>query len=100
MNELMKQQILDDYREVLASEAGKRVFGGIFDLAGLNHVGTRNDYQQGYHSLAGAIANTIRQADPLGVARCEIAYAKFEEDFKDNGRDSSESYTGTDEWRA
>lgn len=95
MNELMKQQILDDYREVLASEAGKRIFGGIFELAGLNHVGTRNDYQQGYHSLAGAIASTIRLADPFGVAKCEIAYKIFEENF--NGRNDSESYTGADE---
>ena len=96
-SELRRRQILEDYREVLASEAGKRVFGGIFHLATLNRVELRNDYAQGYYSLGLAIANTVRQADPLGVAKCEIAYKNFEENFKDDGRNNTESYTGTGE---
>ena len=96
MNKLKQQEILDDYREVLSFEVGKRVLGGIFHLAGLNNVERRSDYAQGWNGLGLAIANTVRRADPLGVARCEIAYKNFEENFKDDGRDNAESYTGAD----
>ena len=94
-SELRRKLILEDYKEVLASEAGKRVFGGIFHLAGLNRVELKNEYAPGYHSLGLAVANTGSEADPLGVAKCEMAYTRFEENLKDNERNNTEAYTGT-----
>ena len=49
MNEenLAKKAIYDDYKKVLSTEAGKRVFGGIFEFAQINISGLKNEYQQG-----------------------------------------------------
>ena len=79
MNEenLAKKAIYDDYKKVLSTEAGKRVFGGIFEFAQINISGIKNEYQQGLRDLAVTIANTIRHIDPHLIAECEIAYANL-----------------------
>lgn len=87
---LMKQQILLDYREVLSTDAGRRVFGGIFHACGLNAVGFQADaataaYMKGLHDAALRIANTIREIDPHGVGECEAAYREFLERSKEDG---------------
>ena len=93
MNGLLKKQIMQDYHEMLSREAGRRVFGGIFFNAGLNRpVGWKGSeaaaYEAGRRDLALAIANTIREADALGVAECELAYREFLKTYErddDNG---------------
>ena len=87
---LMKQQILLDYREVLSTDAGRRVFGGIFHACGLNAVGFQADaataaYMKGMHDAALRIANTIREINPHGVGECEAAYREFLERSKEDG---------------
>ena len=41
--DFVRQQTLMDYREVLSTDAGRRVFGGIFHACGLNAVGFQTD---------------------------------------------------------
>lgn len=82
MTEQFKKQVLDDFKEVLSTEAGKRVFGHIFSIAGLNRTGLKNEYAQGIHDLALTIANTVREFNPYSVAECEIAFLKMKEAFE------------------
>ena len=89
MNELMRRQILKDYEEILQSEAGRRIFGGIFHAARLNNPGPLNDYMQGRRDLGLAIANTVREVNPHTLANCEIAYSNFVKEFS-NGSDRTE----------
>ena len=86
MNEdnLVKKQIYDDYKKVLSTEAGKRVFGGILILGEVNIPGLKNEYQQGFRDFAVTISNTIRAIDPVLVAKCEIAYNNFIKSFSSN----------------
>ena len=86
----VRQQTLMDYREVLSTDAGRRVFGGIFHACGLNAVGFHADaasvaYAKGMHDAALRIANTIRELDPRGVGECETAYREFLERSKEDG---------------
>ena len=93
MNELAKKQIHDDYREVLSSEAGMRVLGGIFVRGRLTGTGCMNDYQQGRRDLTVVIANTVYEVNPYGVADCLIAYEEFIKEHSDNERrDDTEPY--------
>lgn len=90
MTEQTRHQILLDYRELLSTDAGRRVFGGIFHACGLNAVGFQADaataaYMKGMHDAALRIANTIRELDPCGVGECEAAYRKFLERSKEDG---------------
>lgn len=87
---LMRQQILADYREMLSTDAGRRVFGGIFHACGLNAVGFQPDaagaaYAKGMHDAALRMANTIRELDPRGVGECEAAYRELWERSKEDG---------------
>lgn len=89
MNKLMAKQIRNDYSEILQSEAGRRVLGGIFFTAGLNSpVSVMNDFQLGRHDLALQIANTVREVDDYGVAECDKAFADFRKGFDDDGRNN------------
>ena len=56
--DFVRQQTLMDYREVLSTDAGRRVFGGIFHACGLNAVGFQTD------------AATAAYADQIGRASC------------------------------
>ncbi len=94
MNKLMAKQIRNDYAEILQSEAGRRVLGGIFFTAGLNSpVSVKNEFQLGRHDLALQIANTVREVDDYGVAECDKAFADFRKGFDDDGR-NNDSNTG------
>ena len=95
MNDLMKKQILADYKEVLSSEAGRRVLGGIFHAAHLNElIGWAGSEQAMVHNagqrdLALRVANTLREVNPFGVAICEVAYQNMIETYErseDDGR--------------
>lgn len=87
MNALMSKQIREDYREILQSEAGKRVLGGIFFAGGLNNaVSVMNDFQRGKHDLALQISNTVKEVNIYGAAECEKAFADFRKGFEDSGR--------------
>ena len=103
MNELMKKQILADYKEVLSSEAGRRVLGGIFYDAHLNRTirgfvaSDTNSmaYEHGRRDLAMDIANTLREVNPFGVATCEVAYQDFLKTYERsdrNGENAGDEY--------
>ena len=94
LNELAKKQIYDDYKEVLSTDAGKRVVGGIFYRSGLNSPGVKSEYYQGVRDFALVIANTIREIDPHLIADCETAYKDFERRFDDDDRNRDDD--GTD----
>ncbi|MBQ9526714.1 MAG: hypothetical protein IJR68_03810 [Fretibacterium sp.] len=96
MNRLMKQQILADYKEVLSSEAGRRVLGGIFDAAHLNEpIGWPGDertagYDAGRRDLALRVANTLREIDPLAPALCDVAWAEMKKTFERSEEDGGD----------
>ena len=77
MNDLAKEQVHKDYKEILSTDAGKRIIGGIFFAAGLNNPGVKSDYYQGVRDLALVIENTLREINPHLIADCEIAYTDF-----------------------
>ena len=88
--DFVRQQTLTDYREVLSTDAGRRVFGGIFHACGLNAVGFQTDaataaYMKGMHDAALRIANTIREFDSREIGECEAAYREFLERSKEDG---------------
>ena len=94
MNELARKQIHEDYREILSSDAGKRVLGGIFYRGRINGVGLMTDYLQGKRDLAVQIANTVYEVSPYGVADCMTAYEEFVKEYSDNERrDDAEPYS-------
>ena len=96
----MKKQILEDYEELLSSEAGKRALGGIFYAARLNEpTGWPGDeramnYDAGRRDLALRVANTLREIDPLGPALCEAAWTEMMKTYERGEKD------GGDEWDA
>ena len=94
MNELAQKQIHEDYREILSSEAGMRVLGGIFVRGGLNrYMSGANDQQRGMHDLALSIALSVYEVNPYGVADCLTAYEDFIKEHSDNERrDDAEPY--------
>lgn len=94
MNELIRKRIYDDYREVLRTEAGMRVLGGIFQHGGLTKpVSTMSETTCGMHDLALAIANTVYEVNPYGVADCMTAYEEFiKECGNDERGDDAEFY--------
>lgn len=93
-DELMQKQILKDYEEILNTDAGRRVLGGILDVARISCIGLMNDYMQGRRDLGLMIANTIREISPHSLANCEISYENFVKEFS-NGSDR----TGNDDDR-
>jgi len=98
MNDLIKQQLFDDCREILKTEAGKRVFGRIFYVAGLNNsAGWPGSevaaYAAGKHDMGLALANTLREVNAYAVADCEAAYADFIRKYErsdDDGGDGND----------
>ena len=94
MNELAVKQIHEDYMQVLSTDAGKRVLGGIFHRGRLNGVGLCTDYSQGMRDLAVKIANTVHEASPYGVIESMKAYEDFlKEHSEDERRDDTEPFT-------
>ena len=93
MNELKKKRIIEDWREVLSSEAGMRVLGGILLLGRICGYECMNEYQQGRRSLAVQIANAIYAVNPYRVADCLTAYEDFMKEYPDDERrDDTEPY--------
>lgn len=94
MNKLAQEQIHKDYREILSSDAGMRVLGGIFVRGGLTkYMGSANDTQRGMHDLAVSIASTVYEVNPYGVADCLTAYEEFIKEYpEDERRDDTEPY--------
>lgn len=98
MNAKMIKQIQDDYREILSSNAGKRVLGGIFDICGLTSTHLLGEFQQGRRSVAAMVANTIREINPYGVAECIKAHDDFVKEYpEDERRDDTEPYSYSDD---
>ena len=91
MNKTLKKQIQDDYREILRSDAGKRVLGGIFFAGRINGCEVMTEFWQGRRSLAVQTANTLTEIDPYGVAECLKAYSDMLEMYE-NGRDNDSDY--------
>ena len=82
MNELAVKQIHEDYRQVLGTDAGKRVLGGIFLRGGQpQFAGKLGDFQQGRRSVVIQIMNTVFEVNPYGVADCITAYNDFLEEY-------------------
>lgn len=97
MNAKMIKQIQNDYREILSSDAGKRVLGGIFDICGLTSAQPMGEFRQGRRSVAAMIANTIRGINPYGVAECIKAYDEFMKEYPDDERrNDAEPYEFTE----
>ena len=96
MNEITVKQIHEDYKEILATEAGKRIFGAIFHFANIYGAYELDAFQQGRRSMGLTIANTIREIDPRLVADCEIAYFDFRR-RNDDARRDGEYYDYYDE---
>lgn len=93
MNDLARKKIHDDYREILSSEAGMRLLGGIFYGGRINRVGLSTDYLQGKRDLAMQIANTVYEVNPYGVADCMTAYEDFIKEYSDDERrDNADFY--------
>ena len=92
MNERMKKQIHDDYKKVLSTDAGLRVFGRIFYVARTNGVGLMTEYTQGKRDLGICIANTIREIDPHIIAECELAHKDFMKEYEGDERGSDDDY--------
>ena len=86
MNAKMIKQIQDDYREILSSNAGKRVLGGIFYRGRLNGVGLHTDYTQGKRDLVAEIANIIYEVNPYSVIDCMKAYDDLMKEYPDDER--------------
>ena len=86
MNELARKRIHDDYREILSSDAGMRVLGGIFRRCRLKTALPLEDFYQGRRSVAMQIANTIYEVNPYGVADCMTAYEEFMKEYPDDER--------------
>ena len=98
MNKLARKQMHEDYREILSSDAGKRVLGRILHIGRLNGVGLCTDYSQGMRDLVTKIANTIYEVNPYGVADCMKAHEEFMKEFTDDERrDDTEPYDYSDE---
>ena len=95
----MRDQILKDYEEILNTDAGRRILGGIFHAARLNTPALLNDYMQGRRDMALTIANTVREVSPHSLANCEISYQNFIKEFS-NGSNRADcddrSTTGSD----
>ncbi|MBR1438991.1 MAG: hypothetical protein IJ587_10695 [Synergistaceae bacterium] len=91
MNKTLKKQIQDDYREILRSDAGKRVLGGIFFAGRINGCECMSDFHQGRRSLAVLTANTVAEIDPYGIAECMKAYSDLMKRCEDNGRNNDNS---------
>ena len=72
MNDLAVKQIHEDYRQLLSTDAGKRVLGGIFHRGRVRGVGFSTDYWQGRRDLAVEIANKVYEASPYGVIECML----------------------------
>lgn len=83
MNATIKEQTLKDFQEILSTEAGQRIFGGIFFATYQNATGLLTDYQQGIRDAGLRIANTIREMNPYLITLCEVEYKKFIERGKD-----------------
>ena len=94
MNDLAVKQIHEDYRQILSTDAGKRVLGGIFHRGRVRGVGLSTDYWQGRRDLAVELANTVYEASPYGVIECMIAYEDFMKEYpEDERRDDTEPYS-------
>lgn len=81
--EALKAAMIDkDYETVLSTEAGRRVFGGLFHACDLNSITLSESpaamaYQQGMRAAALIVANRIRQIDPRLVGECDLAWSEF-----------------------
>ncbi len=94
MSEIMQKRIHEDYRELLKTEAGMRILGGIFQYGGLTiPVSTMSEAIRGMHDLVQAIANTVYKVNPYGVADCLTAYEEFMKECGNDERgDDAEFY--------
>ncbi len=87
-----------DYKEVLSSDAGRRVLGSFFDACGMTRLGGAQDaywagYDKGLRDAGTMVANSIREIDPRLVGECELAFQKMKErSDADHGRDYSDEY--------
>jgi NADP-dependent 3-hydroxy acid dehydrogenase YdfG len=80
----------NDLKEMLSSEAGRRVIGGIFHECGFwkaifcGEAVAAAAFQEGMRATAVSLANRMRKIDPMLIARCEMDYqrAKHEANMK------------------
>jgi NADP-dependent 3-hydroxy acid dehydrogenase YdfG len=85
---LREKRIGADLQEVLSSEAGRRVIGGIFHDCGFwkaifcGEAVQATAFQEGLRAAAVGLANRIREIDPTLIARCEIDWRNFEADAR------------------
>ena len=96
MNKLAQEQIHKDYREILSSDAGMRVLGGIFVRERLRGTRIFDAYTHGRRDVAIDIANAVYEVTPYGVADCLTAYEEFIKEYsEDERRDDTEPYIYT-----
>ncbi len=93
----MRNQMNKYYEEILSSDAGKRVLGGIFYQCGLTSAQPMGEFKQGRRSVAAMIANTVREVNPYGVAECIKAHDEFMKEYADDERrNDAEPYEFTE----
>ena len=85
---LRREALLQDYREVLSTEAGRRVLGALFFIGNIfgaefNSSSEGAAYMQGQRAAVMSVVNVLREIDPRLVGECEIAYREFERRFGD-----------------
>ena len=97
MNDLAVKQMHEDYRQILSTDAGKRVLGGIFHRCGMWSTWLMTEYSQGLRDLGVKIANTVYEASPYGLIECRLAYEDFLKEYPENERrDDTEPYSYDD----
>ncbi len=98
MNDVMREQIIADYQEMLRTDVGRRVLGGILHLTGINDVtGYMPDtaaYLAGRRDVGLAVANTLREVDAYAVAKCEAAHAELMKKYERSGDDDGDGEYG------
>ena len=92
--DLRKQAMIEDYREVLSTEAGRRVFGGIFHRLGLNapvyDLNPQNmAYKAGIHDAVLRIAEAVAEAGPELIGLCEAEWVRFGKQYIEHEEDES-----------
>lgn len=84
-----REAMANDLREVLSTEAGRRIVGGIFYICGKDAGCLNVDsfvataYREGMRAVANAVANDLRAVDPRLIVECEMAYERFLEQYEE-----------------
>jgi hypothetical protein len=85
---MWQEALKADFKEVLSTSAGRRVFGSIFDDLEIDEeTFSTNElsmaWRSGMRSAGLRVTKRVRDADPRLVAECCIEYQDFARSFYD-----------------